>query len=145
MSLLVFYSLRPINVPHGRVAQRASRLLLPRPHHNTTTTTMPRQQHQLDASKERQINLAVKALKQDLKLSQQHAAAIYKVPQSTLSVQRARQLLRVNYMPVLTYLTGEPPTFTKTTLQHYPSTNALLNTPVRRVKRTLDKPCSRSS
>jgi hypothetical protein len=62
---------------------------------------MPRQQHQLDALKERQINLAVEALKQDPKLSQQRAAAIYKVPQSTLSARRARRLLRVNYMPVL--------------------------------------------
>ena len=41
---------------------------------------MPRQQRQLDASKERQVNLAIKALKQDLKLSQQRAAAIYRVP-----------------------------------------------------------------
>ena len=63
---------------------------------------MPCQQRQLDASKERQVNLAIEALKQDPKLSQRRAAAIYKVPQSTLSVQRARQLLRVNYMPVLT-------------------------------------------
>ena len=61
---------------------------------------MPRQQHQLDASKECQINLAVEALKQDPKLSQRRAAAIYKVPQSTLSARRAGRLPRVNYMPV---------------------------------------------
>ena len=89
------------NVPHGLADQRASGSLLLRPHHNTTTITMPCQQHQLDALKERQINLAVKALKQDLRLSQRRAAAIYKVPQSTLSARRARQLLRVNYIPVL--------------------------------------------
>ena len=41
--------------------------------------------------------------------------------------------------------TGEPPTFAKTTPQHYPSTNTLLNTLVRRVKRTSDKLYSRSS
>ena len=61
---------------------------------------MPCQQHQLDALKERQINLAVEALKQDPRLSQRRAAAIYKVPQSTLSARRAGRLPRVDYMPV---------------------------------------------
>ncbi|KAJ8110965.1 hypothetical protein OPT61_g6324 [Boeremia exigua] len=50
----------------------------------------------LNALKERQINLTVKALKQDLNLLQQRAAAIYRVPQSILSTQRARQPLRAN-------------------------------------------------
>jgi hypothetical protein len=50
---------------------------------------MPHQQHQLDALKERQVNLTIKALKQDPKLSQQHAAAIYRVPQKTISNRRA--------------------------------------------------------
>jgi hypothetical protein len=50
---------------------------------------MPRQQRQLDASKERQVNLAIEALKQDPKLSQRRAAAIYRVPQKTISDRRA--------------------------------------------------------
>jgi hypothetical protein len=37
--------------------------LLPRPHQNTTTTSMLPHQHQSDASKERQIQLVLKALK----------------------------------------------------------------------------------
>jgi DNA-binding transcriptional regulator YiaG len=57
---------------------------------------MPHQQHQLDALKERQVNLAIKALKQDLKLSQQRAAAIYRVPQKTISNQRAGRPLRAD-------------------------------------------------
>jgi hypothetical protein len=39
------------------------RSLLPRLHQNTTTTSMPPHQHQSDASKERQIQLALKVLK----------------------------------------------------------------------------------
>ena len=78
------YYIYTYNVPHGRVGQRASRTLLPRPHHNTPTTLMPPQQRQLDASKEAQIHLAIQALKQDPNLSLRRAAAIYKIPQSTL-------------------------------------------------------------
>jgi hypothetical protein len=57
---------------------------------------MPHQQHQLDALKERQVNLAIEALKQDPKLSQQRAAAIYRVPQKTISDQRAGRPSRAN-------------------------------------------------
>jgi hypothetical protein len=46
---------------------------------------MSSQQHHLDASKEAQIQLALQALKQDANLSQRRAAAIYRVPQKTLS------------------------------------------------------------
>ena len=57
---------------------------------------MPPQQRQLDASKEAQIHLAIQALKQDPNLSLRRAAAIYKIPQSTLSDQRAGRPLRAN-------------------------------------------------
>jgi uncharacterized protein YoaH (UPF0181 family) len=60
---------------------------------------MPLQQHQLDASNERRIQLALQALKQDAKLSQQRAAAIYRVPQSTISKRRAGQPSRADSMP----------------------------------------------
>ena len=50
---------------------------------------MPRQQRHLDASNERQINLAVEALKQDPKLSVRRAADIYTVPRTTLRNRRA--------------------------------------------------------
>ena len=42
------------------------------------------------------MNLAIEALKQDLKLSQQRAAAIYRVPQKTISNQRAGRTLRAD-------------------------------------------------
>ena len=57
---------------------------------------MPPQQRQLDASKEAQIHLAIQALKQDPNLSLRRAAAIYKIPQSTLSDQRAGRPSRAN-------------------------------------------------
>jgi hypothetical protein len=50
---------------------------------------MPPQQGQKDASKDSQINLAVEALKQDLKLSVRRTADIYTVPQTTLRDRRA--------------------------------------------------------
>ncbi|KAF1925122.1 uncharacterized protein M421DRAFT_39650, partial [Didymella exigua CBS 183.55] len=49
-------------------------------------------------SKNCQIQLALKALKQDPKLSLRHAAAIYKISQSTLSDQYAGQPSRVSFI-----------------------------------------------
>jgi len=60
---------------------------------------MPPQKPQLDALKEAQIQLALQALKQDANLSQRRAAAIYRVPQSTISKRRAGQHSRINTMP----------------------------------------------
>jgi uncharacterized protein YoaH (UPF0181 family) len=60
---------------------------------------MPLQQQKSDASNERQILLALQALQQDATLSQQRAAAIYRVPQKTLSNRRARRPSRANSMP----------------------------------------------
>jgi hypothetical protein len=57
---------------------------------------MQPQQHQSNALKERQIQLALQALKQDASLSQQRAAAIYSVPQSTLSQRRAGHSSRID-------------------------------------------------
>jgi hypothetical protein len=54
---------------------------------------MPQQQHQIEPSKDRQIQLALQALKQDATLSQRRAAAIYNVDQSTLSRRCAGQTL----------------------------------------------------
>jgi hypothetical protein len=42
------------------------------------------------------VNLAIEALKQDPKLSQQRAAAIYRVPQKTISNRRAGRPSRAN-------------------------------------------------
>jgi hypothetical protein len=50
---------------------------------------MSQQQHQLGPSKERQIQLALQALKQDATLSQRRAAALYSVPQRSISNRRA--------------------------------------------------------
>ncbi|KAJ8108675.1 hypothetical protein OPT61_g8008 [Boeremia exigua] len=52
---------------------------------------MPQQQHNINALKEAQVQLALQALKQDANLSQRRAAAIYNVPQATLSKRRAGQ------------------------------------------------------
>jgi hypothetical protein len=60
---------------------------------------MPSQQHHLDASKERQIQLALQALKQDANLSERRAAAIYKVPQATLNKRRAGRPSRADSAP----------------------------------------------
>ena len=57
---------------------------------------MPSQQHQSDASREGQINLAIEALKQDATLSQRRAAAIYRVSETTLRKRRAGRPSRAN-------------------------------------------------
>ena len=59
---------------------------------------MPLQQRQLDALKEAQIQLAVKALKRDPKLSIKRAVSIYKVSETTLRKRRAGRPLRANTM-----------------------------------------------
>ncbi|KAJ8111544.1 hypothetical protein OPT61_g5887 [Boeremia exigua] len=60
---------------------------------------MPQQQHNINALKEAKLQLALQALKQDANLSQRRAAAIYSVPQKTLSDRRAGQPSRGNTMP----------------------------------------------
>ncbi|KAJ8115064.1 hypothetical protein OPT61_g3208 [Boeremia exigua] len=60
---------------------------------------MPQQQHNINASKEAQVQLALQALKQDANLSQRRAAAIYRVPQSTLSHRRTGRPSRGDTMP----------------------------------------------
>ncbi|KAJ8105102.1 hypothetical protein OPT61_g10380 [Boeremia exigua] len=57
---------------------------------------MPPQQQQTDALKEAQIQLALQALKQDTNLSKRRAAAIYRVPRSTLSTRRTGRPSRAN-------------------------------------------------
>ena len=61
-------------------------------------------QRQINVSNERQIQLALLALKQDANLSLRRAAAIYNVHQSTLSRRRAGQPLRADSMPSRRYL-----------------------------------------
>jgi hypothetical protein len=63
--------------------------LSPSSHQNFYSTTMSQQQHHLAASKEAQIQTALRALQQDATLSQRRAAAIYSVPQRTISHRRA--------------------------------------------------------
>jgi hypothetical protein len=60
---------------------------------------MPQQQHQIEPSKERQIQLALQALKQDATLSLRRAAAIYKVTHTTLSRRRAGQTPQADRWP----------------------------------------------
>jgi hypothetical protein len=68
---------------------------------------MPQQQLQFNASKERQIQLALQALKQDVKLSIRRAAAIYNVPKSTLHQRRAGRPSRVDTMANSRNLTND--------------------------------------
>ncbi|KAJ8107244.1 hypothetical protein OPT61_g9000 [Boeremia exigua] len=60
---------------------------------------MPQQQHNINASQEAQVQLALQALKQDANLSQRRAAAIYRVPQSTLSYRHTGRPSRADTMP----------------------------------------------
>lgn len=60
---------------------------------------MPPQPPQLDAVKERQIQLGLQALEQDADSSQQRTAAIYRVPQETLSDRRAGRASRADSAP----------------------------------------------
>ncbi|KAJ8111140.1 hypothetical protein OPT61_g6192 [Boeremia exigua] len=60
---------------------------------------MPQQQHNINALKEAQIQLALQALKQDANLSQRRAAAIYNVPQATLSNRSTGRPSRADTMP----------------------------------------------
>jgi hypothetical protein len=60
---------------------------------------MPQQQQQIESSKERQIQDALKALEQDATLSQRRAAAMFNVPQKTLSDRRAGRPSRADCEP----------------------------------------------
>ena len=59
---------------------------------------MPQQQLHFNALKERQIQLALQALKQDAKLSVRRAAAIYSASETTLRARRAGRPSRVDTM-----------------------------------------------
>jgi hypothetical protein len=60
---------------------------------------MSLQQQHLKALKEGQIQLALQAIKQDATISQRRAAAIYSVPQRTLSDRRAGRSSRADSAP----------------------------------------------
>jgi hypothetical protein len=83
----------------GESLTRVSRSLLPSPYQNTVTVTMSLQQQHLKALKEGQIQLALQAIKQDATISQRRAAAIYSVPQRTLSDRRAGRSSRADSAP----------------------------------------------
>ena len=57
---------------------------------------MSQQQPIINTSQEAQVQLALQALKKDANLSQRRAAAIYRVPQATLSKRRAGQPSRAD-------------------------------------------------
>jgi signal transduction histidine kinase len=65
---------------------------------------MPRRNNVQKPSNKPRLQLALQALKQDAKLSQRRAAAIYKVPQSTLSNRLTRSQPQRDYRPKLTKL-----------------------------------------
>jgi hypothetical protein len=105
----VFYTetslLYYITYPTGEPPTQASRPLLPSPHQNPYYSSMSQQQPSLQPSNERQIQLALQAIKGDALLSQQRAAAIYNVAQRTLGDRRAGRPSRNNIMPNSSNLT----------------------------------------
>jgi hypothetical protein len=74
----------PITYLTGSRATRVRGPLLPSPHQNTYNLSMLQQQPSLQPSNERQIQLALQAIKGDALLLQQRAAAIYNVSRTTL-------------------------------------------------------------
>jgi hypothetical protein len=66
---------------------------------------MSQQQQQIQPSNERQIQLALQAIKGDVSLSQRRAAAIYNVPRRTLGDRRAGRPSRADTMPNSSSLT----------------------------------------
>jgi hypothetical protein len=83
----------------GKSPTRVSRPLLPRPHQPTPSAPMAPQQHQSDALKESQVQLALQAIKQDVTISQRRAAAIYRVPRKTMSDRRTGRPSRADSTP----------------------------------------------
>jgi hypothetical protein len=62
---------------------------------------MSQQHNNLVASKERQLQLAIKAIKRDATLTQRRAAKLYNVPQKLISNRRARKIYRRDCAPNL--------------------------------------------
>jgi hypothetical protein len=60
---------------------------------------MSQQQHYLAASKEKQIQTALRALQYDATLSQRRAAAIYNIPERTISYRRAEETSQPDCWP----------------------------------------------
>jgi hypothetical protein len=76
---------RNVNVPHGFTGHTAWPVTFAKPLPKLPFYMMPQQQHQIDSSNKRQIQIALQALKEDATLFQHCAAAIHDVSQSTLS------------------------------------------------------------
>jgi hypothetical protein len=74
---------RNVNVPHGFTSHTAWPVTFAKPPPKLPFYMIPQQQHQIDSSNKRQIQIALQALKEDATLSQHCAAAIYNVSQST--------------------------------------------------------------
>jgi hypothetical protein len=62
---------------------------------------MSQQHNDLVASKERQLQLAIEAIKRDATLTQRRAAKLYNVPQKSISNRRAGKMYRRDRAPNL--------------------------------------------
>jgi hypothetical protein len=82
---------RNVNVPHSFTGHTAWPVTFTKPSPKLPFYMMPQQQHQIDSSNKRQIQITLQALKEDATLSQHCAAVIYNVYQSTLSNRHAGQ------------------------------------------------------
>jgi hypothetical protein len=89
----------------GSRATRVRGPLLPSPHQNTYNLLMSQQQPSLQPSNERQIQLALQAIKGDAPLLQRRAAAIYNVSQTTLGQRRDGRPLQADRWPKTMNLT----------------------------------------
>jgi hypothetical protein len=70
-----------------------------KPHQNHHYALISQQHYHSEASKEVQVQLAIQATQQNATLSQRHAAAIYKISQTTLSGRRAGRPLQADRWP----------------------------------------------
>ena len=89
----------------GSCLTRVRVSVLPRPHQNTYYPLMSQQLQHLQPSRERQIQLALQALKQDANLSLQRAAAIFNVVPLILGWQRDGQTSKADCRSKLINLT----------------------------------------
>lgn len=83
-----------------------SRPLLPRPYQPTPSASIAPQQHQSDALKESQVQPALQVIKQVATISRRRAAAIYRVPQKTISSRCAGRPSRADFTPKSRNLTN---------------------------------------
>jgi hypothetical protein len=93
--------IKHVNVPHGRAGHPGEPVTFAKTTSNLTHLVMSQRKRAKKPVNEGGIQLTVQAIKRDATLSQQRAAKIYRVPQSTISDRLAGASLQHNYAPNL--------------------------------------------